>query len=160
MQLEAADSYIERGNSKRSQEIIQKLIEQARKTLREARIVIDDLRESSITDKEFEQLIEKEIQRFMETTPIEVDSEIRLIAPISNLVREHSFYIISECLTNIAKHSHATKAVVSVISEKNELFIRVEDNGVGFGNAPKGSSGKYGLLGLKERVRIVGGILV
>lgn len=159
MQLDAADSYLENGNAEKSQEIIRKSMDQARKTLREARIVIDNLRENSLADMNFEKAVTEEIERFKENTLIAVESLINVKVNLSNLLKEHSLYIISEGLTNIAKHSHATKAAVTVIGEKGEILIKIEDNGIGFDNVTKVQRGSYGLLGLKERVKIIGGEL-
>ncbi|MDD5645199.1 MAG: ATP-binding protein [bacterium] len=76
------------------------------------------------------------------------------------------YRIIQECLTNIIRHSKATK--VSIILEKagnGILELMIKDNGVGFGNSgekqesvgPAGERLKLGLLGVKERVEFFQG---
>jgi signal transduction histidine kinase len=56
-------------------------------------------------------------------------------------------------LTNIARHSSATRAEVTVAREDSTLVVRVEDDGKGGAAATAGS----GLSGLGERVRSLGG---
>ncbi len=69
------------------------------------------------------------------------------------------FRIVQEALTNVARHSRATK--VEIRGEDNQgLRLMIRDNGVGI---PKESFADYrsmGLLGMKERARAVGGALL
>ncbi|MCK9555383.1 sensor histidine kinase [bacterium] len=75
------------------------------------------------------------------------------------------YRIIQECLTNIIKHSGATKVDVSLKGAGNGLELTIKDNGVGFknsGNGPENSEYaddrlKLGLLGVKERVEFFQG---
>ncbi|MCI3150118.1 sensor histidine kinase [Bacillus cereus] len=158
MQLEAVNAHLHNGNTIRSQEIIQKSMQQARETLSAARKVIDDLRTKEVEDMDFYNLVIERIRRFKDATPIHVESNIEPIAPLSNLIKEHSLYIISECLTNVAKHSQAKNVKLLIEQINNHLIIVIEDNGIGFKvNSIDKYSGKYGLLGLNERVRLVGG---
>jgi signal transduction histidine kinase len=68
------------------------------------------------------------------------------------------YRIIQEALTNVAKHSGATEASVSVSQKGSTAILSVRDNGIGFDLnrallAPKG----MGLLNIKERVDMLGG---
>jgi two-component system sensor histidine kinase UhpB len=65
-----------------------------------------------------------------------------------------AYRIIQEALTNIYRHSGATKANVKVEFDNNTLTIEVEDNGVGIGKNPKKG---IGLRGMKERMLGVNG---
>ncbi|MEN1939088.1 sensor histidine kinase [Paenibacillus sp. 102] len=157
MQLEAIDAHMQRGNIERSQEIIQQTMVRARKTLHDARLVIDDLR---YTINPFHKAVEEEIKRFSEATSIHVRFHIQSPPHISNLVKEHCLYLISECLTNIAKHSQATDVNIKVdyMDDFEMLIIEIEDNGIGFDTGYIGKNpGHYGLIGLNERVRLIEG---
>ncbi|MNE91366.1 Sensor histidine kinase LiaS [compost metagenome] len=71
---------------------------------------------------------------------------------------EHSLHIIKECLTNIARHAKADKVYLSVSSQDNNLIVEIIDNGIGFRTDDIGKdAGHYGLLGLKERIRLISG---
>jgi len=67
------------------------------------------------------------------------------------------YRLIQECLTNIAKHANAKRVIVKIVDESNFIVIDVEDDGVGF-DMDNASDG-YGLLGMKERVQGLGGVL-
>ena len=63
---------------------------------------------------------------------------------------------LKEAVTNVVKHSHATKCRVIVDQFPHEVSITVEDNGIGIrSNFSKGN----GLLGIKERLEFVNGTL-
>jgi two-component system sensor histidine kinase UhpB len=67
------------------------------------------------------------------------------------------YRLIQECLTNIAKHALAKRVIVKIVDESNFIVIDVEDDGVGFDMDNAGDG--YGLLGMKERVQGLGGVL-
>lgn len=158
MQLEAADAYITQGNSQRTQEIIQQSLKQSRRTLAEARRAIDNLRAKSASEIDFSEAVADEVQHFMEATDIKVSSHIKLTSRLSRMLFEHSLYIIKECLTNVARHAQAERVWVTVVNQNDLLYIEVRDNGVGFNPEAIGKdAGHYGLLGIQERVRLLGG---
>ena len=63
--------------------------------------------------------------------------------------------MVAEALTNVAKHSGATSASVSVVASGSEVEVRVEDDGVGGAHPAKGQ----GLAGLGQRLTAVDGTL-
>lgn len=73
------------------------------------------------------------------------------------------FRIVQEALRNARKHSKATKAVVSVEFDKQQVKVSIRDNGIGFKLPTALSSlarhSKLGLMGMQERARILGGNL-
>jgi signal transduction histidine kinase len=66
-----------------------------------------------------------------------------------------AYFVVSEALTNVAKHSGATSATVRVTSDARRLVVEVTDNGRGGATAGNGS----GLTGLTNRVAAVDGSL-
>ena len=66
-----------------------------------------------------------------------------------------AYYIVSEALANIGKHSGATEASVSVAKQGDTLAVEVSDNGVGGADTENGT----GLRGLADRVEALGGTL-
>ncbi|WP_310830165.1 sensor histidine kinase [Paenibacillus pedocola] len=158
MQLEAADAHITRGNIERTQEIIRLSMKQARRTLAEARLAIDNLRLKSAFELDFRESVEAEVQHFKDATGIDAVTQLQLSKRLSRLLREHSLHMVKECLTNIARHAQADKVWVSVSDQNGRLKIVIRDNGIGFSaNAIGKEPGHYGLLGLQERVRLIGG---
>jgi len=65
-------------------------------------------------------------------------------------------YVVSEALTNAARHSHASAITVEAIATGNVLHVRVRDGGDGGASLGRGS----GLIGLKDRVEALGGQFV
>ncbi|MDQ1567218.1 MAG: hypothetical protein QOF96_2098, partial [Actinomycetota bacterium] len=64
-----------------------------------------------------------------------------------------AYYVVSEALTNAAKHASASKIVVDVEADNGVLRVIVSDNGIGGADMRRGS----GLLGLKDRVESLDG---
>ncbi|MBW8349196.1 sensor histidine kinase [Bacillus sp. IITD106] len=64
---------------------------------------------------------------------------------------------MKEAVTNVVKHSKATLCTISFEQSKNEICIKIKDNGVGI--ADKDLSKGNGLLGMKERLEFVNGDL-
>jgi len=71
------------------------------------------------------------------------------------------FRIVQEGLNNILIHSEATEATVTLIFEADKLKVIISDNGRGFIVSERinhlASSGKFGLMGIQERVHALNG---
>ncbi len=73
------------------------------------------------------------------------------------------YRVVQECLTNVAKHAQASQAEVALHLTGDRLRLEVSDNGVGLpAPAHLGAKGRQrlGLLGMRERVRLVNGTFV
>jgi len=64
------------------------------------------------------------------------------------------FRIFQECLTNIARHSEATKIHVDIIDQGHLLIMRVKDNGKGITPERIHDKTSLGILGMKERAQM------
>jgi signal transduction histidine kinase len=73
-------------------------------------------------------------------------------------IETHLFRIAQEALTNVARHSGATSATVSLLEDNGRLRLSVEDNGRGLPGGRSQRSG-FGLIGMRERMRAAGGLL-
>jgi len=75
----------------------------------------------------------------------------------------HVYRIVQEAVTNVVKHSAATEATVVLKKRPGMVLLSIRDNGRGFDPAARRSSATpdlgYGLSGIAERVRILGGTL-
>lgn len=160
MQLEAVSVHIKNGNVTRSNEIINNSMHQARETLKDARTVIDNLRMGSLEEIDFLTAVLEEVKKFESITGIRVDKDINQVYSLPILTMEYGIYIIRESLNNIIKHSKADKVQIKIQLNDGQLYIEITDNGIGFSTKNIGrQTGKYGLIGLQERVRLVGGRL-
>ncbi|MGH3764079.1 MAG: sensor histidine kinase [Pseudonocardiaceae bacterium] len=87
------------------------------------------------------------------TVPVklEVYAQTRLPEPVEVAV----YYVVSEALTNTAKHAHASAVYVAVAASDGVLELSIRDNGCGGADPTRGS----GLLGLTDRVDALGGTI-
>jgi len=65
---------------------------------------------------------------------------------------------VQEALTNCARHAKARNVLVAVHSSGDFVSVVVQDDGLGF-NSSKKSQGGLGLIGMKERVQAIDGVV-
>lgn len=134
--------------------------------LQELRDLIGDLRPSLLDDLGLVPALKSQVQSFAERTGVQaefvVNGRRRRVQPeIETIV----FRIAQEALTNVAKHAHASQVTVEIGFIENLLSLNVCDNGCGFepqlvfGSVGEGHQA-WGLLGMQERVALVGGSCV
>ena len=75
----------------------------------------------------------------------------RLAAAVENT----AYFVVTEALTNVAKHARATLCTVAVSTDGDRVLVQVLDNGRGGAHLGKG----HGLAGLSDRLRAVDGVL-
>ena len=85
------------------------------------------------------------------TVPVALDARVDRRLPAA--IEVAAYYVVSEALTNTAKHAAATRVQVTLEERGGELRLCIADDGVG-GADPSGGSG---LVGLKDRVEASGG---
>ncbi len=156
LQLEAVKAHLASNRTERASAIVEQSITRARSTLAESRAAIDDLRAAStdVSDS-----VREKLERFTQATGIPCEVEIsvnenQLLLETTN----HALNILSESLTNIARHAQATQVKVVFAIQNQNLQLEVRDNGKGF-DVNQNTSGHYGLVGMHERARLTGGML-
>lgn len=82
-----------------------------------------------------------------------------LHAPLPPAVQLVSYRAVQEALTNIAKHASAKAVHIDLSDAESVLTVEVRDNGCGITAAQRGKAKAFGLRGLAERARTVGGWL-
>ncbi|MFC4114837.1 sensor histidine kinase [Nonomuraea zeae] len=88
--------------------------------------------------------------------PIRVDVSVDLIERPPAAVESIAYFIVAETLTNMAKHSAATEAAVTVVRDHRGVVVDVWDNGIGGALVSPGG----GLSGLADRAATIDGVLV
>jgi signal transduction histidine kinase len=86
-------------------------------------------------------------------SPVPVDIDVRIDGRLSEPVEVGAYYVVSETLTNAAKHARASVVEVDAEASGGTLRLRVRDDGVGGADPLRGS----GLVGLKDRIEALGG---
>jgi signal transduction histidine kinase len=84
--------------------------------------------------------------------PVEMD--VRVDGRLPEPVEVGAYYVVSEMLTNAAKHARASFVEVDAEASAGRLRLRVRDDGIGGADPVRGA----GLLGLKDRIEALGGI--
>jgi signal transduction histidine kinase len=90
-----------------------------------------------------------------ELSPIPVEVKDVPTARYPESVEAAVYFVVSEALTNTAKHSGAGRVEVSVRQQDDRLLVDVQDDGLGGAAAGNGS----GLIGMADRVSVLGGKL-
>ncbi len=86
-------------------------------------------------------------------SPVPVVLDVQVAERPPAAVESAAYFVVTEALTNVARHSGATRAHVTIARTADRLVVEVRDNGCGGADASKGS----GLAGLRERVAGLGG---
>jgi two-component system, NarL family, sensor kinase len=162
LQLEAADHLME-GNPARARMRLQKATAPARSSLQEARRSVWNLRPTPLEQRTLVEAVRQELNSLSEETGIQgiLDTEQApdaLAAEMENGL----FRIAQEALNNVRKHSGASQVHVRLAQVESSVELDVRDDGVGFDSQARHTSGQqggFGLLGLRERARILGGSL-
>ncbi|MFB9838497.1 sensor histidine kinase [Actinoallomurus acaciae] len=88
-------------------------------------------------------------------SPVPVELHVDADGRLPEQLEVSLYYIVSEALTNVFKHAHASVVHIDLTEEDAKIRLRVRDDGVG-GADPSGGSG---LTGLTDRVEALGGTM-
>lgn len=92
------------------------------------------------------------LESYVEKAGIKTEFESAIDeSSISDAVSTTVFRILQESLTNVIRHSGATRVLVWMTQEMNELTITVTDNGRGFDPEKLNTGLHFGLIGIRER---------
>jgi signal transduction histidine kinase/uncharacterized protein YoaH (UPF0181 family) len=95
------------------------------------------------------------LKRLAYRCPIPAALDVRVEGRLPERVEVAAYYVVSEALTNAAKHAEASKVHVAVEKRGSTLRVAIRDNGLGGADPSRGS----GLVGLKDRAEAIGGTL-
>jgi signal transduction histidine kinase len=107
-----------------------------------------------IQGQSLEVALNKLLSDFQHTTKIEINASLSATTALPMDVNTTLFRIVQESLTNISKHSQATKVTIK-LQQTEMIYLSIEDNGQGF-NAQQNTTG-FGLQGMRERAVALGG---
>lgn len=129
-------------------------------TIKKVRKLITNLRPEVLDNLGLLEALEWQSSEFQKSTGI----KCKYIANIEDLNLDKDktialFRIYQEALTNVARHSKATKVDSSFLRSDKCLLLRISDNGVGINKSKLTVEGSFGILGMKERAIICGGSL-
>jgi signal transduction histidine kinase len=99
--------------------------------------------------------LEAALKTLARRCPIPVELDVHTEMRLPERVEVAAYYVVSETLTNAAKHAHASRVRVDVVADDSVLRVGVKDDGAGGADPARGS----GLVGLKDRVEALGGAI-
>ncbi len=149
----------EAGSPESARAAAAELREQIVDTLQNVRRLAVELRPSALDDFGLAPALERLAEAFGEQSGIAVDIQTNLDSQrLAPEVETALYRIVQEALTNVAKHAEATRVSIVVTRRESSVTAVIEDDGQGFG-AGGGTGEGLGLVGMKERVGLLGGRL-
>lgn len=88
----------------------------------------------------------------LQMSPAELEVDSRIATAV--------FRLLQESLTNVARHAKADHVDIQLVGLDKELLLVVQDNGIGIQQQEAGKRRSFGMLGMRERVAMLGGKLL
>jgi signal transduction histidine kinase len=134
---------------------LESLIESASKEAREALTELRELARGIHPAVLTETGLAGGIQALVERSPVATTVTAVPGGRFPAAIEATAYFVVSEALTNVAKHAMAGSAEVTICQRPGRLVVEVSDDGAGGARPDRGS----GLRGLADRVASVGGVL-
>lgn len=146
-----------------SEEPLLKLVQEARTRLdaanKEIRTVSYLLHPPLLDELGFAAAVRNYVEGFSKRSGIQTDVHIPAELPrLTGQIETALFRIVQESLTNVHRHSAASKVVISLVMSRHVLRLEISDNGTGF-DAGKIETEGLGLASIRERLRELQGSL-
>jgi two-component system sensor histidine kinase UhpB len=158
MDLAFLDKQIDPGNHEASARVAA-LVELVKDTIRCVRRISSELRPSILDDlglgAAIEWLAHDVESRTHMTCTVEVPEDLSLPFDLATPL----FRICQEALTNVTRHARASEVGIHLEARNEHILLVVKDNGRGITAEEIEGHGSLGLLGMKERVALLGGTL-
>ena len=137
---------------------IQKIELGATRIIRTVRKIATDLRPGILDELGVVAAIKWMAKNFQNRTGIRCKVAVKVADKISDTTRATAiFRIVQEALTNVMRHAAASQVDVSLERKGDTLVLEVRDNGIGIKEGRISDSKSLGLVGIRERVLLLGG---
>jgi ligand-binding sensor domain-containing protein/signal transduction histidine kinase len=143
------------------QQLLRYATEQVRATIESAREAVWALRNTSASAADARSLCEDLARQFQSDTGIPIGCQVTGVPfKLGESATHELMLIIKEALTNAVTHANPKSVNIDVCFTKHDLKIEVRDDGCGFDPSTiRSRNGHYGILGMQERARLLGGDL-
>ncbi len=126
-------------------------------TIKSVRQIINDLR-PTVLDLGVNAAVEWQAAQFSLRTGIACEiSESHGDISLSDQCATALFRILQESLSNISQHAKASRVQIKLEKYRDCISMTVSDNGVGAGADRRNKQGSFGLVGIEERIKLLGG---
>lgn len=161
LRIDASMLHARTGNHPKLNEKAQYALNQIDATIKSVRGIINNLR-PPVLDLGLYAAIEWQIEQFSKrsgiTCDIDVDDE-HFDHGLDETSATALFRILQESLTNVLRHAQATQVRVDLCKNGPWLIMKIADNGVGLDHEVTTAGKTFGLQGINERIRMLGGEL-
>lgn len=128
--------------------------------IRKLRTLITELRPAALDELGLAPALESLVDAVTASSDLEIDLQVSLRDEALDPELETTAYrLMQEALTNVIKHADADRCVAEVTGEDDVLLIVVRDDGRGIEPSAADRRGGFGVTGMLERARLVGGSL-
>ena len=126
----------------------------------DTRIIANELRPVALERFGVSAMITEHARRFAKHAHLRIEVAASEALPqLDEASRLLLFRAAQEALTNVARHAHATTVNIALYENKKQVTMEITDDGIGLVAASLNKPHSLGLLGLRERVESVGGVL-
>jgi two-component system NarL family sensor kinase len=166
LQLETADALLEsEADLARVRDAVRAALSLTRENLEEARRSVLDLRAAPLEGRTLAEALAALADEWSQRgqIPIRFDRLVTTVIPRnarkpSARIEEGLYRISQEALANLVQHAQATRGSLLLTESEDGLMLTITDNGRGF-DAEHLPPGHFGLIGMRERARLLGGTL-
>jgi two-component system, NarL family, sensor histidine kinase UhpB len=158
MDLAFLDRQIDPGNKDAAARVAA-LVELVKDTIRCVRRISSELRPSILDDLGLGAAIEWLAHDFETRTQIACVVEVPEDLSLPFELPTPLFRVCQEALTNVTRHASATRVSIRLSCSTSHIALTIQDNGRGITEEEIKRYGSLGLLGMKERIGILGGTL-
>jgi signal transduction histidine kinase len=156
---EAAARTLEAGNSKQAVDQLRELGDSAREALQEMRLLIFELKPLDLQKAELADAIRSRLDTVESRVGLKTNLRVTGEARIGDPLKLELYHVAREALNNILKHAGARHVWGALPLGPDEAALEVKDDGKGFDLDTGRASGGFGLAGMVERARRIGGRL-
>lgn len=157
LRLESTEALLEAGAERQQvQDALQQALALSRASLEEARRSVLDLRAPALQGHTLAQAIQALVTESAgDGRPITFTAT-GSARPLPARIENGIYRIAQEALMNVSRHAHARHASVRLHIDAEEARFEVRDDGRGF-DPERVSAGRFGLIGMRERAKLLGG---
>ncbi|MBI4897108.1 MAG: GAF domain-containing sensor histidine kinase [Actinobacteria bacterium] len=152
-------SALRRGGEELLERAAREAVEQITVDISNLRSLIAELRPAALDALGLHEALESLAEHTAATGEVEVEADIVVRPPGTRRLEMDlavaAYRLVQEALNNAIKHSGASHVWLSAIRADGQLEIDVRDDGRGFD--PETTEGGFGIIGMRERVELVGG---
>lgn len=131
----------------------------ANEAVADMRMLIFDLRPPDLDEDGLVDAIRTRLESVEARAGIKVDFRVEGEPRLSKTAETELYRVIREALNNILKHAQATQIIITISSDRQRVYLTIQDNGIGFDPALFTQGRGQGFRNIHERIQHIGGTI-